>query len=270
MNRSFLLMAACFCAALPAATLAQVELSGKDRFPQFRGLSGLSGAGFGVMKDGRPSFRGAMSYTTPIGYTLGGTRLAAGLGTISGDRSPIFFRSGKDSAAGNGTGYFVVGFDVYGGAVAGGFTFLSGLGDNVSTLQYSPRLGNKLGFSVGCQDLGGSGGSSGASQPGDDDSSRSFFAACSTELSDGIHLSAGLGTRRFQKGFGSLSAKLGPQFKALVEHDGWNFNYGLAYNPGRYMVSDDWSERNVRSAEVTVFAGIIQNRYAGWSVVVSF
>lgn len=273
MRRELLCLAA--TAALSACAvpvLAQAELSGPDRFPQFRGLSGLSGGGYGVDQDGRASFRGAMAYSTPIGHTLGRWSIAAGTGLVSIDRK-YRFGSFKDSGTrdGNGTGFATVGLDLeQAGSLAFGFTLLSGVGDNVSNIQYSPRLTGPIKCSVGVQDLGGSGGSAGEGRPGDTDSSRSIYGAVTWQIKDGIYLTGGAGTRRFQKGFGSLSAGLGRNFRGLVEHDGWNFNYGIAYNPGPLYKVDSWDAGKVRTAEITVFAGIIQNRYAGWSVAVSF
>lgn len=274
MNRNLLCLAAfASLVACGAMSQAQAELSGRDRFPQFRGLSGLSGGGFGVTREGKPSFAGAMTYTTPIGYTMGGTSIAFGAGLISIDRSFRFggFSESTTTRDGNGTGFVLGGFNLPGaGRVAAGFSLLSGLGDNISTLQFSPNLEGRIQFSAGCQDMGGSGGSAGEGRPGDSDSSRSFYAAATSEVTQGVFLTAGAGTRRFQKGFGSLSAQISPKFKALVEHDGWNLNFGVAYNPGPLYKVDNWDAARVRTAELTMFAGLIQGRYAGWSVVVSF
>lgn len=273
MNRSFLsLAAACAVIACAAVSSAQAELSGRDRFPQLRGLSGLSGGGFGVTKEGLPRFSGAMTYTTPIGHTMGGFSIAAGFGLVSIDRSLRFGGlSDKGTTDGNGTGFAIGGADLgTSGRIAFGFTFLSGIGDSVSSLQFSPNLEGKFQLAVGCQDLGGSAGSSGEGRVGDSDSSRSFYGAVTTEVAEGVFVTAGAGTRRWQKGFGSISGQISPRFKAVVEHDGWNFNYGLAFNPGPLRKIDAWDERKVRSAEITMFVGVIQSRYAGWSLVASF
>lgn len=273
MNRSLIsLAAASAILACAAVSSAQAEFSGPDRFPQFRGLSGLPGSGFGVTKDGRTTFSGAMGYTTPIGHTMGGFRIAAGMGLASIDRNLRFGAfSDKGTTDGNGTAFVIGGADLgASGRLAFGFTFLSGVGDNVSNLQFSPNLEGRFQFALGCQDLGGSGGSSGEGRAGDTKSSRSFYGAVTTEVSQGVFVTAGAGTRRFQKGFGSISGQISPRFKALVEHDGWNFNYGIAYNPGPLKKIDAWDESQVRSAEITMFLGILQSRYAGWSLAVSF
>lgn len=251
---------------------AQQGLVGRDRFPQFRGLSGLSGAGSGVLSDGRPSFKGAMAYSTPIGHTLGGWSLAAGAGTISAGRNLVFFSNENvDKVKGNGTAFFVAGLDLgpY-GSLAGGFTFVSGEGDNFSSLQYSPRGEGKFQWSLGCQDLGGSAGSSGEGAPDDDKSSRSFYGAATYELSEGVFATAGIGTRRFQKGFGSLSANLGSKVKAVAEHDGFGLNYGLAFSPGPLHRVTSWGGDTIKTADLTVFIGLVQGKYAAWSLVASF
>ncbi len=213
-----------------------------------------------------------MAYSTPIGHTLGGWSLAAGAGTIAKGRTPVFFTTESlDKAKGNGTAYFVAGLDLGpAGSLAGGFSFLSGLGDNVSNLQYSPFAKGKLQWSLGCQDLGGSGGSSGDGQPGNSDSSRSFFGAATYQLSEDVYASGGIGTRRFRNGFVSLSGNLGDKFKALAEYDGFGLNYGIAYSPGalgRFSVPD---LDTVKTPELTFFLGIVKGRYAAWSLVASF
>ncbi len=264
--------AALLALGLSAVSAAQAELSGRDRFPQLRGLSGLSGAGFGVLANGRPSFKGAMAYSTPIGHTLGGWSLAAGAGTISKNQTPVFFTTGNlDKTRGNGTSFFVAGLDLGPvGSLAGGFTFLSGLGDNISTLQFSPLAKGPVQWSLGCQDLGGSAGSSGEKQPGDDRTSRSFFGAVTYEVQEGVYATGGIGTRRFQKGFASLSGNLGNNFKALAEFDGFGLNYGIAYSPGalgRFSVPDlDMT----KIPEITLFLGMVKGRYATLSLVASF
>lgn len=264
--------AALLALGLSAVSPAQAELSGRDRFPQFRGLSGLSGAGFGVLANGRASFNGAMAYSTPIGHTLGGWSLAAGAGTISKNRTPVFFTTGSlDKTKGNGTAFFVAGLDLGPvGSLAGGFTFLSGFGDNVSTLQFSPLAKGPVQWSVGCQDLGGSGGSSGESSPGDGRSSRSFFGAVTYEVQEGVYATGGIGTRRFQKGFASLSGNLGKNFKALAEYDGFGLNYGVAFSPGPLGRINLPSLEVTRTPEITVFLGMVKSRYATLSLVASF
>lgn len=219
---------------LSTVSPAQAELSGRDRFPQLQGLSGPSGSGLGVLANGHASFDSGVAYSTPIGHALRSWSLAAGSGTISKDRSPALLSTGRlDKTQGNGTGYFVTGLDL--GSIcslAGGFTFLSGLGDNVSTLHSPPLAKSLVQWSVGCQDLGGSAGSSGKSSPGDDRTSRIFFGAITYEVQGGVYATGGIGTRRFQKGFASLSGNLGRSLKALAEYDGFGQNYGVAFSPG--------------------------------------
>jgi hypothetical protein len=213
-----------------------------------------------------------MAYSTPIGHTLGGWSLAAGAGTISSRRNYVFFTNENvDKVKGNGTAFFVAGLDLeHAGSLAGGFTFLSGVGDNVSSLQYSPRAKGKLQWSLGCQDLGGSGGSSGTGQPGDERTSRSFYTAATYQISEGVYATGGIGTRRFQKGFASVSANLGERFKIFAEHDGFGLNYGLAFSPGPLHRVTGWGAETIKTAEITLFMGIVQGRYAAWSLVASF
>ena len=65
---------------------AQAGFTGPDTYPQFRDLSGLAGAGFGVTRDGHVGFNGAYSLTTPIGHGLRGGEYVFGLGNRSADK----------------------------------------------------------------------------------------------------------------------------------------------------------------------------------------
>jgi hypothetical protein len=194
-----------------------------------------------------------MSYTAPIGFTQGRWSIAAGAGTINADRQLVFFSNENvDKVKCNGTAFFVLGADLekY-GDLSFGFTFISGVGDNVSSLQPSPKTEDKFQFSVGCQDLGGSGGSSGTNVAGDDRTNRSFYGAATYQVSEGVFLSGGLGTGCFQKGFGSTRTNVGRQFKLLAR-------------------TTSWCGKTLRTAEITISLGIVQNRYDSWSLVASF
>ncbi len=75
---------------LAAACCAQSDLIGKNQYPQFRTLSGLSGCGYGVLLDGTPSFDGAMALSTPIAQSLSAGRIAIGAGDTSSTWYPRF------------------------------------------------------------------------------------------------------------------------------------------------------------------------------------
>lgn len=251
-------------AGLASLACAQAELAGPDQFPQFRGVGGLTGNGFSVSPDGKPSKFGALSLSTPIGYTLGHQKLYVSGSVISPGSNLVGFRSGKGLNDGNGTATVMAGLNLPNDArFAYTFVVLSSLGDNVSNLQYQPGLQDgKTRFSLGVQDVFGDGGSAGESIPGDDRTSRSFFVAGTSEVAANTFVSAGVGTRRFSKGFVNASANLTDELKAMVEHDGFNFNYGLAYTRG-YDSADE-------GRSVTMFLGYVRGRYLTWSVGASF
>lgn len=249
---------------LAALACAQSELSGADQFPQFRGMSGLPGGGFAVDQDGNPGSVGAMSLSTPIGYALGHRRFNLGVSVVSNNGTLKFFRNEHDASAGNGTASLMYGLD-FGKAGRGtiGVMVLSSQGDHVYNLQYQP--GGQSGpvrYSVGVQDFFGRGGSAGETIVGDSVLSRSFFGVATAKVLDDTYISVGIGTRRFEKGFINASTNIGRDFKATIEHDGFNMNVGLACTLGY--------DRDDRGRNVTMFLGFVRNKYLTWAVNVSY
>lgn len=251
---------------------SQSTFFGPNRFPQFRGISGLSGGGFGVLADGRASFRGAMAISTPIGHTLGHQQYAIGFGVFNmEDGFPDFNLSEKDKAvAANATATFSAGFQLGSGNLNAGWMILSGVIDGAGTLQYSPHRSGPTQFSFGVQDWTGGGGSSGEFLPNDSVSSRSFYFAATHELRDGVFLSGGIGTRRFEQGFASLSAPVGPMFKGIVEHDGFGFNFALGFNAGPLKRHYSLESDRITTNDLTFMVGALQGRYIHWSVQLTF
>ncbi|MCW5941709.1 MAG: hypothetical protein KIS66_05730 [Fimbriimonadaceae bacterium] len=245
---------------------AQSGLAGRDQFPQFRGLTGLSGSGFAVGEDGRPGGRGPMAISTPIGHTLGKWSAVAGGAVVSPDRRFNARFPGR-SAYGNGNGFLLLGADLgRHGNLAATCDFLSSYSDTAWHLQYSPVLKGPVQVAVGVLDLTGNGGSSGQDLPGDERSSRSFFGVATVKVRDGAYVSLGTGTRRYQKGFGNASLDLAKSLQAVVEHDGFGWNYGLAFRP----FGDQGPVVEGRRVKVTAFLGLVQSRYATWSVVIGY
>jgi hypothetical protein len=119
--------------------------------------------------------------------------------------------------------------------------------DRVINLQLSPR---GSGFSVGVQDLL----DETRTTPNFYESAQTFYAA-STYENNGVYLSGGVGTKRFSKGFGSVSAPLVRNTRAMVEHDGFGWNYGV-----EVQVFD------VATSRASLFVGSCQGRYATWAV----
>ena len=174
----------------PILALSQNELTGKDLFPQFRVLSGLPGGGFGVGKDGIPSINGALAFTTPIGYSLGARRFAVTFGSVSFDRRFRAIDSGGSNTqggSGNGTLAAMAGFEIpRWGRFTVSHTYLSSIGDNAQNLPWQlPIREDRVGVSIGVQDITGKGGSSGENLPGDGASSRSIYVAATTKAGPG-------------------------------------------------------------------------------------
>jgi hypothetical protein len=177
------------CAIGPTLAMAQSELTGPDRFPQFRVLSGLPGCGFGVTQDGVPSIRGALSFTTPIGYSLGARRFAVSFGSVSYDmriRSIDSGGSNPQGGGGNGTLSILGGFEIpKWGRFTLAHTYLSSIGDNVQSIQWQlPLKDPRIGVSIGLQDIAGTGASSGENLPGDGAISRSAFLVGTAKIGD--------------------------------------------------------------------------------------
>lgn len=260
--------------ALAAGAFAQVELVGRYRYPQFRGLSGLPGGGFSVNPDGTFGFKGAMAYTTPIAYTPGGARFAVGAGLVSNNTQLRFFRSGEkaDKAEGNGTGFFLAGFDMpYAGRLSGSLMVLSGVQDSALNFQFQPSIPGRFQLAAGVQDLAGVGGSGGTFDE-DRDSSQSFYLVGTAPMGEKGHFSLGGGTGRFRKGFANASYNVLNNVKGIVEFEGFHWNYGIAFNTGPLtrLPQGVLDELPSRVPELTLFLGMTRGKYATWSLVFSF
>jgi hypothetical protein len=263
--------------AIAGTALAQ-PLSGPGQYPQFRNVSGLPGGLFGVSADGRPSMLGAMTISTPIGYSLGHNHIGLGFANMSRDRTLRFPQSRTNNDDANGTGFGMIGLTSRYGHVTLSGMVLSGIGDTVLNAQFQPnlpRMPKGLGVSFGVQDAFSTGGSAGVRRPEDTQTSRSFFGVATYEAARGVHLSVGAGDRRFQGVFGSASVNVGQRVKLFVENDTFNTNYGIGWNVGplrrrqseRYtLTSDDDPYRG----DVFLTLGIIRQSRAFWGVAVTF
>lgn len=266
-----LVLAACAAGAAADGSFLTSGFIGREQYPQFRGIVGLPGSGFAVSPDGRLDFSGAMAYSTPVAFTPGGARVILGVGVYSYDREIQWLRSGKDATTGNGTGFISFGFDLpQAGQGMLGFASLSGGRDMTINLQYTPRQSGKVKVAVGALDFSGVGGSSGTGIQDDDDSSQSFYVVATGPLQEGVYASLGTGTRRYTGLFGNLSGNINRNFKGVVEYDGFNWNYGIAFNPGPFVKSDPFRDLPVRSPELTMFLGMVRGNRPAWSVVLSF
>jgi hypothetical protein len=221
-------------AIVAAPGRGQLILQGPDHFPEFRGLSGLAGGGFGTDALGRLSLSGPTAYSTPTAYVLGHDRCFLMIDSIAGHRGFVLGGKGFQTLVG------MVGHTVGHLNIAFSDMVLTGQGDQAYNLQieYVPspmrlpdgsvRFPHAI-FSAGIQDIGGGGGSAGDRLPGDTRSSRTVFGVVTYRMGDAErspYVSAGVGTRRFMKGFVSASYQVLPPVRLWVEYDGFGTNFG--------------------------------------------
>jgi hypothetical protein len=257
-------------ALVPVLAAAQNDLNPAGQYPQFRTLSGLPGGGFGVRPDGSIGLDGALTFSTPIGYGLSNWHFAiTGANTsdyrwfrfphLSGHTGAVDSNGKLSGLVGASLGQF--------GSITGGVTVISSVGDKSFNFQYqAPQFLPKLGLSAGVQDIVGHRGTGAENVPGGNGNSQSWFAAATYALPYGVYASAGDGTRRFSKGFASVSAPFERRFRAFVEHDGFNFNEGVAFAAGplKFLKVGD------RVGQTTVMVGLVRSKYAFWSLNLSF
>ncbi len=253
---------------LAAWAFGQGDLIGPGQYPAFRTLSGLPGGGYGVRPDGTPAFDGAISFSTPIGYSLTNWHLAITGANTSDDeffRLPHLtgMRQSDDSlgkfalSTGTAIGRF--------GAVSGTFMLVSSDRDSAFNFEYQTPLSYRgVGLATGVQDISGTRGDRAGRAPGTL-SSRSLFAVLTIPFGQGIYASSGMGDRRCGEGFANLSVPLGKRLKAVAEFDGYNFNEGVAFDP-RLLGSIRIFKRSVSS---TMMVGLVRTKYAYWSLNIS-
>lgn len=246
---------------------AQVELSGRQQYPQFRVLSGLPGGGFAILPNGKTGSLGANALTTPVGYTLGSGDYALGFFNTANDMNPfVSDRGGKENRA-NGSAYGLAGTSYKGWHLAFGGMILSAHGDSEANLQLSPPSIGRLGIAAGVQDLFNVAGASGeALDLQEHDISRSFYVVGTYEVSRGSYVSVGKGERRFQGVFGNVSVPVTDRLRAMVEYDSFNFNAGLLYSLGK--IAD--LPPNSAKASASIFLGAVRGKYGTAGVSFTF
>ena len=156
---------------------------GKNEFPQYRNISGLAGGGYGTDAQGRLSLTGPTAFSTPTAYTLGHDQAyhRHRRHQLSG-RSLLRYRSpeqfGRRSRMGIRSGRSTLPSRTFSKARRS---------TRPSTCRpvLIPLHKNRLGASLGVQDLLGLGGSAGTALPTDRYSSQSVFFAFTYPLSTG-------------------------------------------------------------------------------------
>ncbi len=237
------------------------DLSKPGQYFQFRKMSSLSGGGFGVTVNGDPSIDGAMSFTTPIAYSLGGGYYQLGLGSRSNDNLPRFINLNNTSHnSSSGDAEFMAGISTNFGHFTFGYEAVSYEKDTVFHLEYQlPIKSDKLGVAVGSQDITNR-------QEGGAISSRSFYEVNTYEYAKGDHVSIGYGDARFHGPFFNTDYLINSKFKATFEYDTFTFNPGLGYSCGRIKGLGKAFEPN----EITLFAGYLNFHYATVAVSIVF
>jgi hypothetical protein len=246
---------------------AQQAFSTLGQYSQFRNISGLPGGTFGVNPDGSPGIRGAMALSTPIAYSLGGGHFAGALANTSYDGQFRFLTKVKKNDFGfksNGTATGMAGISTPLGRFTLGMSVASGAFENSYSALFTPKQNNgKITIAFGAEGLFAAGGFIGPGLHSDVDRASSVFIVGTAELGDGLYASVGTGTARFQKGFANVSYGIGGRFRAVVEHDGFGWNYGVGAEIGKIRTGKG-------AIRLNTFVGMVQTRYAFWSVGFSF
>ncbi len=247
--------------ALAATGLSQAQFTGPGQYPSMRNLNGLPGQGYGIGRDGHPSFAGAFSFTTPVAYSLSHWHFVLQGASVSNSFSLVFANEKSGATRGaNGTAVLQIGTRI--GDFADftyGFSVLSSKGDNIGSAQLTPLQNGPVVFAIGVMDVSGSGGSSGQGLPGDDNNSRSPYLVGTWEAAPGSFLTIGYGNTRYRGLFGSVSTMITPRFKVILEHDTFSFSPFVAYDVGR-----------IGSAHITTTLGAQAGRFGTWALSVSF
>jgi len=225
--------------SLPLAASAQFGPGAE--YPQFRALGGLPGTGVAVGDNRKPGFRGALTYNTPVAFSLGHLKGALAASSVSNDRSLKWFDTdGRETDRGNGTGAVLLGYELGRYNFTGSLMFLSSIGDNVFNLHFEvPKRVNLdiyeekfVTFGLGIQDIVGDGGFRPENDPKGDGNSRSVYGVATAKFMEDAYVSAGIGSGRFKRGFLSASYGFKRWVKAFAEHDGFGLTYGLAVGDG--------------------------------------
>ena len=244
---------------------AQNNLYGPGQFPQFRDMAGLSGNGFGVLRDGRIGIRGALSLSTPIAHVIGNNQAVVGLSGRSVDTQFRWINTTTtdQSQKADATGQLMYGVTTPYGNIAYTHLVVSAFFDSVINLQFQPKLNcEKLALSVGVHNLADRPHAAGDTFLEDQALSRSWFVVGTYELGEGNFVSLGKGDVRYKGVFGSVNAQIGNSYKGFAEYDSFNWNYGVVYGTAL--------GKGKRPTNLFITAAMVAGKHATWAINFSF
>jgi hypothetical protein len=258
---------------LVSTGFAQSELFGYHQYPQYRGFGALPGSGYPIRTNGHFGHGGALTLSTPVAYTPTDWRFLASAVVLSNDMSfHLEGDSGDFVNDGSGTLQLMTGFSAGdAGSFSGSMMVLSSYWDTSFNLQWAPgRQTSDVRWAVGVQDLRGGGGASGTGLPGDLDASTSWYGVLTYEARDGVYLSAGSGSRRFEGAFVSASAPVGKRLTLGAEYDAFNINVIASYQLGPFGADQERWYTDGRAMDAAMFIGVVRGKYLTWGGSLSF
>ncbi len=225
-------------------------------------MAGLSGNGFGVLRDGTIDLRGAMTLSTPIAYTLRPGQLVIGGACRSFDTHFRWVNTqfGANTQKSDGTAQVMGAVKLPWGNVTLTHLVMSPAGDSVPNLQFTfANDWQGATWSFGIHDFTARGQAAGDNLPVEDaKNSESFFMVGTKELPDQSYLSLGLGTTRYRGPFGSYSRMLSSRCRGYFEYDTFNWNYGVG------------TEFKLASKKAFLTLGMVRGNLATWTFNVVF
>ena len=231
-QRSITGLSLCFLFQIVSSTFVRAQVieptAGFYSYHQLRVMNGTGGSGYGLDGEGNYSLTGPVAYTTPVAYTLGHRHLVFGGGQHSFSGRPIF-----SSAEGNWGAFATYGdsFGKWNFAVTDDVVDVQTLQLFNVQAQYVPPIVRGLRISGGILDLFDSAKS--YNQNYKVISSFTYFGVATYEIplkGKPLYLSLGAGSRRYGKGFGSLSYQFLHPLRGWVEADRYSVNTGIQYS----------------------------------------
>lgn len=253
--------------ALSCVSYGQTAFIGRDRYPQYRDISGLPGGGFGVNREGYVSFLGAYALTTPLGISMRSGENVFGFATRSDNLTLTSPGVSSDTGANSaGSAQFIFGISTGIGDITIAHFVMSSRLDNTQNIQFSPKIkSDSWNFSIGVQNYRGRGQRSGEMVAGDEEFSRSVYVAATCEYKQGNYFTIGKGDHRYQGLFANHTYSFDERFKHMIEWDRFGFNQMLYYAcPVPFLVNKG------QQGKMFVGVGAVGGAAGVWSLNFSF